>query len=150
MASLPPLRRFCALDRRNQLLLGEALVLLALASAAASILPFRRAIRLGAGERAEVGADDATAIRRIAWVVARVAAVVPWHARCFQQGLAVQIMLRRRGVDAVLRYGVGKGPDLALAAHVWVTVGTMIVIGGDAVAAYCEVASWPEAPAVGR
>ena len=149
MPSLALVRRFAALDRRNQLLLGEALMLLALASAAARILPFRSAIRLGAGERAQGGADDATAIRQIAWAVARVAALVPWRARCMQQGMAAQIMLRKRGIDAILRYGVGKRPDGELAAHVWVTVGATTFIGGDVVAAYREVARWPVV-AVGR
>ena len=145
MALLAPLRRFAALDRPNQLLLGQALVSLALVSAAAAILPFRLAIRLGSGVQVAGGAADAAAIRRVAWGVARAARVVPWRARCLQQGLAVQVLLRRRGVDAVLRYGVGNGPDGNLAAHVWVTVGTTIVIGGDVVRAYREVASWPGA-----
>lgn len=150
MSSLAIFRRFVALDRRDQLLSGEAMASLALMSAAVAILPFRRAIRLGAGVTAVGSADEAAVIRRIVWGVARVARVVPWRALCLQQGLAVQVMLRRRGVDAVLRYGVGNGPDGELAAHVWVTVGTTAVIGGDVVQAYREVACWPGAVTAGR
>ena len=149
MASLSLLRRFGALEWRERLVLGEALAALVLSSVAVAILPFRRAIRLAAGVRAEGSAADAAEIRRIVWGLGRVAREAPWRARCFQQGLAVQVMLRRRGVDAVLRYGVGKRPDGELAAHVWVTVGTTTVIGGEVVSAYREVACWPGAATAG-
>ena len=150
MASLAPLRRFAALDWRDRLVLGEALLVLSLMSAAAAILPFRRAIRLGARKAADGSGSDEAAVRRIAWCVARMAAYVPWRALCLHQGLAVQLMLRRRGVDAILCYGVGQGLGGALTAHVWVTVETAIVIGGDVVADYRKVACWPGAVTAGR
>ena len=54
---------------------------------------------------------------------------MPFRAVCLQQALACQIMLRRRGVEARLHYGVAIGERLE--AHVWVSVGNRIVIGEE-------------------
>lgn len=39
-------------------------------------------------------------------------------------------MLRRRGVDAVLHYGIAREEAGELQAHVWVAAGDAIVVGG--------------------
>ena len=49
---------------------------------------------------------------------------------CFQQGLAAQLMLRRRGIPSVLYYGAAQDGS-GLHAHVWVRDGDIDVIGGE-------------------
>jgi hypothetical protein len=121
-------------------LAGEALVALALASAAIRLLPFRRVVRLAAWRRRSARSRETQAL---AWAVDAAARRVPWKAVCFQQGLALHWMLRLRGVPSVLRYGIAHAPD-GLTAHVWVTVDDRIVIGARGLAGHRLVASYPE------
>ncbi len=51
------------------------------------------------------------------------------NATCLVQAISGWIMLRRRGVSAVLRIGVQTNPR-AFAAHAWLCVGGRVVIGG--------------------
>ena len=57
------------------------------------------------------------------------------------------MMLRRRGVPAVLCYGTSQA-DGELKSHVWVKVDDEIVIGGDEAPQYHLVATYP--PGGGR
>jgi hypothetical protein len=61
---------------------------------------------------------------------------------CIEQGLAAQRMLRSAGAEAVLHYGAQHEPA-KLAAHVWVSVGGTIVIGGEEAADFREIATFP-------
>ena len=54
---------------------------------------------------------------------------------------ALQRMLRRRGCDARLHYGLASGARLE--AHAWVTLGATALIGGEEAARFREVAAWP-------
>jgi hypothetical protein len=67
--------------------------------------------------------------RIVGAVVARDAHRVPWRPTCLPQALAVQRMLRRRGIPARLHLGVGAIADAE--AHAWVTVGHKAVIGAS-------------------
>ena len=141
-------KRFLKLDWRRRLLLAEALGAVAAASLAVRFLPFRRAVRAGsrrlAGKRPEGRTWNDSR-----WSVVAVAHNVPWRALCFQQGLALQWMLRRRGIDARLHYGIGYAddgaplPDRDLAAHVWIVVDDEIVLGAESAAGFKSVAVYP-------
>lgn len=134
---LPPSR----FGWRDAPLLAEALATLAWASAAILLLPFRRVAALaetGVGRAREGDADVATLRRAVdAW-----ARRVPWKAVCFQRGLALHLMARRRGIASVLHYGVAQEPD-GLAAHVWVSVGGRTVIGGEQAPRFTCLARFP-------
>jgi hypothetical protein len=131
-------------SRRDNALLVEAVAALLAAWAAVRFLPFRRAIVFGSRALGSLApAVDANAIGRSIVVAGK---WVPWRAVCFQQGLALQWMLRRRGFDARLHYGVGYAGSAELQAHVWVTVGDEIVIGAQQVPLVRCVASYPQAP----
>jgi hypothetical protein len=62
---------------------------------------------------------------------------------CFQQGLAAQIMLRRRGLPAVLYYGAAQNEQAGLQAHVWVRVGSTDVIGTEIADRFTILATFP-------
>lgn len=142
-AAVPPRRR--PLGRTNRRLLAEALPALVLASLAVKLVPFRRlaaaASRRGRSERA---ADaDAAFLRKARWSVEAWAKRVPWRAVCFQKGLALHFMLRRRGIASVLHYGVARATAEGLRAHVWVCVDGVAVIGGEEAAGFACVATFP-------
>jgi hypothetical protein len=126
---------------RDNALLAEAVVALMAGWAAVRFLPFRQAARIASvGLRSRAQPPD---VERLSRAVAVAAKRVPWRAVCFQQGLALQWMLRRRGIDARLHYGVGYAPSSDLQAHVWVSVGDEIVLGRDEALAYKSVATYP-------
>jgi hypothetical protein len=56
-----------------------------------------------------------------------------------QQGLAAQLMLRRRAIPSVLYYGLAQDDRSGLHAHVWVRAGDFDVIGGEIASSF---ASW--------
>ena len=128
---------------RRLLLLAEALATLALASALIGVFSFRRIAAISArGRKGAPIAATATA-REIEWAVAAWARRVPWRAVCFQQGLAAQLMLRRRGYAATLYYGARHDDTGKLVAHVWVRSGDVDVIGCEDVEAYGLLAVFP-------
>lgn len=138
-----PIRRLIERDARDNLLLAEAVIELLQAWAVVRFLPFRSAVTFGSTRLAEEkpGMSDA----QLAWAVSAASAHTPWRSVCFQQGLALQRMLRRRGVDARLDYGIGHSDAGDLQAHVWVSVDGVTVIGGEQAPHFKCVASYPSA-----
>jgi hypothetical protein len=137
--------RFVHLGRRRQILVLESLAAIAASSAAVRFLPFRWAIRIGSRKLSKAAAADRNEILRDArWSIEAVAARVPWRAVCLQQGLALQWMLRMRGIDAVLHYGLAKEKGEELEAHAWVAVGDNLIIGGEIAPKFRCVATFPE------
>jgi hypothetical protein len=140
-------KRFAVLPWRDRVMLVEALLLLSVASLAIGLLPFRNVVSLGsaasdagAGPSAQLGL-----VRKCRWAVTAWANRVPWRAVCFQRGLALHWMLRRRGVPSLLHYGVGRSEDGELRAHVWVSVTGEIVLGGEVADQFACLATYPPA-----
>lgn len=131
----------------NRRLLVQALPALALASLAIKLVPFRRLARAASGGGGEAGdAVDEAFVRKARWAVEAWGKRVPWRTVCFQKGLALHVMLRRRGIASVLHYGVSQGAEQGLRAHVWVTVGGQAVIGGEEAAEFACLATFPPQP----
>lgn len=126
------LRKFRTLSRRDRTLAVEAAIMLALASLLLALLPFRHVARwLGRLDR-EMGAQiDPPPLRPIGRAVERAARHLPWQPLCLPQAMAARAMLRRRGIASTLHFGMKlDGPDRAMRAHAWLTVGTTGVVGG--------------------
>lgn len=124
------------------LLLAEALAVLTLASLAIAVLPFRKVAAYASVRGPGEGRADPVMARRVRGAVQGWARRVPWKAVCFQRGLALHWMLRRRGIRSVLLYGARRRGD-GLAAHVWVDVDGEIVIGGEEAADFACLARFP-------
>ena len=78
--------------------------------------------------------------RRVARIVRRAAHHVPFPAVCLPQAMALQWMLRRRGVASRLFFGARrKAQDSGLDFHAWLTVGGECVIGGGEVETYAPL-----------
>ncbi len=138
--------RRAPLSWADRLLLAEALLTLVLASLAIRLLSFRRVVGAAAApERGPPPACASETARRTVWAVRAWARRVPWKAVCFQQGLAVHAMLRRRGVPSHLHYGVSQADGLK--AHVWVSAAGRDVIGGEEAAGFTCLATYPPLPA---
>lgn len=85
-------------------------------------------------------ADVEKLAQHVSWAVRIAVRIMPWPMVCFPQGLAAHRMLRRRGIDAILHYGLSNSGDDELNAHVWVSVGTRIITGAESKGAFVEVA----------
>jgi hypothetical protein len=130
---------------RGMALLAEASLALASAALVIHLLPFRRAIRFGSGGLSHSDHEASIKkLRRFERSVERAAALVPWRTVCLQKGLALQWMLRRRGIDARLHYGIGKDDVGALCAHVWVSAGAAMLIGSEQAPHFQTVATYPK------
>ena len=135
-------RRVRDLDAGQWLLLGETVMTLAAASAAIATLPFRRVVQIASRDRLG-GRADRLGLEQLVWAVEAVARRMPWRTVCFQKGLALHLLLRRRGISSVLHYGVGKDEAGELAAHVWIVVDDRIVLGGEEVDRFSCLATYP-------
>jgi hypothetical protein len=59
-------------------------------------------------------------IRLVNLSISRAANLLPWERLCLSRSIAAFIMLRRRGIPAVLFVGVKFSDDSKLLAHAWV------------------------------
>ena len=148
MSKLAKLRRLAPCDRR---LLIEASLLLLVARAALSLLPFRTVVSAVSSCASSAPLDEAAAlalVRRVRWAVRAATRNGPGRAVCFPQGIAAHIMLSRRGMPSRLYYGVAKTAAGALDAHVWVRAGSLAVIGCGAAARFALMTAFPRDGAV--
>ena len=111
---------------------------------AVRLLPFKWAIRLSSRP---VGHDcagtPADVISDVRWAIDAATKNLPWKPVCIQRGLAMQWMLRRRGIDARLHYGLANDDRRALRAHVWVEALGETLVGGEDANEYVRVATFP-------
>jgi hypothetical protein len=141
MQVIGALRKFWRLPVHRRALLLEASATLAMVSAALPLLPFKRVIRLGSVPLRE--ASEHTA-KEVVSAIEMAGRRLPWRIVCIHKGLAAQRMLRRRGLDARLHYGIGSKPDRdGLAAHVWVSLHGVPVIGGEESHGFAPVGAFP-------
>lgn len=134
--------RLSRLGGTNWRLLAEALPALVAASLAIRTMPFRKvAARASRGGERDSAADEAL-LRKMRWAIDAWADRVPWRALCFERGLALHAMLRRRGLPSRLHYGVAQ-EEGKVAAHVWVTLDGRPVIGGEEAPRFTCLATFP-------
>ena len=130
---------------RDWSLLVEAALALTGASLAIAVLPFRRiARRASASENARPSQDPVIA-RRAGRAIGAWSRWLPWKTVCFQKGLALHWMLRRRGIASRLHYGVDHHAEQGLRAHVWVSVAGENVMGGEIAHEFACLAVFPPA-----
>jgi hypothetical protein len=138
--------KFIRLPLKDVLLLLEATLWMTIAGIAVAVLPFRHlGLLASCPVRGPKPTDQARVImvRRVRWALVTATRRAPWHAWCFQQGVAAQLMLRRRGIPSVLFYGAGSNDQSGLSAHVWVRDGDVDVIGGDIAYRFAVLATFP-------
>ena len=145
------LRRWRRTSWPNRALLCEAMALLVIARIAILVLPFRTIGAIAARMRTvHVPTDAARAVivGRIRWAILACAKRAPFRAVCFQQGLAAQIMLHRRGVSSTLYFGAAPDDIRGLVAHVWVRDGDTEIVGCEEAPRFAVLARFPDNSAV--
>ena len=132
------------LPLREQRLLLEAVVYLALATLRLRTVAFARlAPRLGRHMSESPASEDTAVLERarsVRWAVETAARNLPWKPVCFPQAVAATMMLRRRRIASTLYLGVD--PERGLDAHAWVRVGALIVAGGPLEYRFAVVSSF--------
>lgn len=139
-------RKIWRLSWHNRLLVFEAVICLAVAGLAIAVLPFRYVGWLAARPTSRHEPPQkirSMEVKSVRWAILASARQVPWHAVCFQRGLAAQFMLRRRGIPSVLYYGAAPDGRNGLAAHVWVRDGDVDVVGGEIASRFALLATFP-------
>ena len=128
------LKRYAGIPRARKRLLWEALGALAIARVAMALLPFRRIAAWlgtpGAESPATAAPEEIRTAEEVGWAVAVLARRVPWDGRCMAQALAATGMLRRRGLEGTVSFGVRRGESAGFDAHAWLRLGSCVVTGG--------------------
>jgi hypothetical protein len=73
--------------------------------------------------------DNMELLSAVGLAIRRASRVVPWRCKCYEQGIAAKIILRKYGIETTFYYGVAKDKDEKLIAHAWVRSGEYIVTG---------------------
>lgn len=136
------LRKLIALPPAERRLLLGATLLLAVVRVGLWTLPLRAVYGL-LGAMVRPGPRRAGPPPRISWAVTVGSVYVP-RATCLTQALVAQALLRRHGLPAELRIGVGRGETGAFEAHAWVESDGKLVVGGPR----AHVARFTPLPAV--
>jgi hypothetical protein len=125
--------------RRN--LLIEATIMLTLARLAVRFVSTERIMARAARPPSH---SDRYAAARYAEAIARAVDEIgskPWmDALCLPRAIAVQAMLRRRGIASRLCLGAARDGE-ALAAHAWIELGEEIITGGADQPRYTRIVS---------
>jgi hypothetical protein len=115
--------KFFLLNSQERRLFVEAWILLLLSTSCVWIAPFKRIVYfLGSRWKHQAASKYATETKLIEASLSRAAKALPWKSLCLSVSIAQFIMLRRRGIPAVIVAGVRVTEESKLVAHAWVDV----------------------------
>jgi hypothetical protein len=119
------LTKFWLLTRRDKKLFCEAITLLSLSNTCVKIVAFKHIYRFLCRHWNETakGITCEQEVRLVQRSILRAANALPWKSLCLSRSIAEFIMLRRRGIPAVLFAGVRLSDRYSLDAHAWVDTG---------------------------
>jgi len=120
------LAKFWSLNGSEKKFLCEASILLLLSNTCVKTIAFRHIdgfLRSRWNGDIKGNVDQEQVIRLVQRSISRAANVLPWKSLCLSRSIAEFIMLRRRGIPAVMFTGVRFSDDSLLEAHAWVDTG---------------------------
>jgi hypothetical protein len=127
-------RKFWRVTRREKLFFVEACILLFLSNLSVKTVAFRHIdgyLRAHWNNHPPTGidrlGDRKYDIKLVNLSLSRAANVFPWKSLCLSRSIAGLIMLRRRGIPAVLLAGVKPLEDSSLHAHAWIRAGDGVI-----------------------
>ena len=118
--------KFRSLPGREKKLLCEASILLLFSSICVRAVAFKhidRFLRTHWKDRVQGRIDREQESRLVRRSISRAANVFPWKSLCLSRSIAEFIMLRRRGIPAVMLAGARFSDHSSLDAHAWVDTG---------------------------
>src|SRR5262249_3055495 len=113
--------------RREKQFLCEASILLLVSNLCVKGVAFRHIdqfLRTHWNDKIRRSIDHEQEIRLVRRSICRAASVLPWGSLCLSQSIALFIMLRRRGIPAILFAGARFSGNSSLDAHAWVEAGS--------------------------
>jgi hypothetical protein len=122
------LSRFARLPSQERRLRLGALALLAPVRLLLWLFPLRAVRSILSGVERLPGTPVDAPPERVAGAVEAAARYVP-RATCLTRALTAQVMLRRRGREALLRVGLRRGED-GVEGHAWLESDGLVVLGG--------------------
>jgi len=135
------LRSFWSLPRSEKKLFFEAVLALLLSNLSVKLIAFRHIegfLRARWNDSAvPKGYGDDIKIIHIS--LTRAVKILPWESLCLSRSIAEYVMLRRRGIPAVLYAGVKFLEDSSLSAHAWVCTGRVAIEGNAENSAFTVV-----------
>jgi hypothetical protein len=124
------LTKFWSLTRCEKKFLCEAGILLSLSNACVKAITFKhidKFLRTHWNDGVQDGMDREQEIRLIQRSILRAADVLPWKSLCLCRSIAEYIMLRRRGIPAVMFIGARFSSRSSLDAHAWIDTGLAVI-----------------------
>src|SRR5262245_34564823 len=113
------LHKFWSLTRRERQFCCEAAILLLLSNVCVKTIAFRhiyRFLNAYGNDHASGAFDPDDDIKLVRLSLSRSANLFPWQSLCLSRSIAAFIMLRRRGIPAVIFVGA-RLKDSSLSAH---------------------------------
>lgn len=142
--------RLLRLPMRQQVLVGQAVLALALARLALSVMPFRWiAGWLGAMQEPATGTDQATSEQaeragEVRWVIAAVADRLPFECKCLSRALAARALCRWRGLPSTLHLGAAAGQLGEAETHAWIDSRGLPISGYPLPVGMVEIGCFPD------
>ncbi len=132
------LRRLGQTPPRKLALLVQTFALLLWAKTALAFMPVSKVIARRARPLTRIPVLKRVAqLQEARWAVLVVARYSPVSFVCFPQCLAASELLRRKGIESRLHYGVRRASQTArLETHTWLEADGEIVIGGEVAAEF--------------
>ena len=127
------IRNFLLLPYQKKKLLTKSLLFVWFIRLGLWILPYRLLVRwlaLFGSSKSASQINDWKLIKEVSHSVRSCAKYVPF-ASCLTQALATQTLLRLRGQNSILKFGVDKDENKKLIAHAWIEIDGKIIIGGS-------------------
>lgn len=134
----PPTRWILAGEAAYELIAMKALVTF--------FPPARYASLLGAHESWPKDRVPTAVVRDLIWAIESVGRSAPNAISCLPRALALQRMLKRRGVSGMIRFGA-KRQDGTVRMHAWLELEEKVLVGGlPDLADYERFSGWPGVP----
>lgn len=92
---------------------------------------------------------DTRLVARVAYAIPAVALRVPWRSDCMVQAMAAQRWLARYGIASAMTIGVRKDAPQGFDAHAWLSVGDVLITGGD-ISSYVAIEVRSSGLAIGK
>jgi hypothetical protein len=150
---LPDLGHIARRDPQLLVLAVQVYVLLVVMRGVISVLPLRRITQhLGVPVQEIVpealSPEQLRYARRVGWTIEKLAPHTPTNSNCYPQALTARWLLHRKRIASTVFYGAAFEPGRpALAAHVWLRAGPLVVTGGSPGRSFRALSWFTDVPA---